>query len=211
MFDIANKKLNPGYRHSGKHQKGWVDTSVQPGKTEPYLSDDELKELDSIATPLREYILDRYPVEEAFDALNPLNKARVMETERILLIGSKSVSLAIWLSQWGYDTHIVLADTASAIKAQRDAKLQAGIFNGVYAMDYLADCPRARAIVVLDFIESFEEVKYLHRWLDLLLRRAEVILCCGDWNRDWSSILNKYKVEYLEQKDGYSYLAIKRN
>lgn len=192
----------PTYNHANI-QKGWRNAGPTPGKTKPWLSDDVLKELNRLATPIREYILDRY-VQVALDPLDPMNKNKIERVGRFVFLGRESVPIAIDISQWGYEVNVFVRTSQEFFEAEHDSKMQAGMFASLHATNYyigeFMKCNAVIAVGIPEFMDRSDCINYFKKILD----RGELLLLLLT-KEEW----RKYLGEGLElNNNGFEYCIL---
>lgn len=216
LLNKTNQKRLKSYNHSNA-QRGWTDQGPNPGQVKPWLTDEVLKEVNRIATPIREYILDRY-VQVALDPLNPMNRSKIERVGRFVFLGRESVPVAIDISQWGYEVHVFVSNQKDFVEAYHDAKMQAGLFKTLNKTDYqngdFLDCTAVVVVGLPEFLEYRSEVL---RYLNNLFKRSHLLLCLfsiEEWRKYLGEGLelknNGYKYELLAEPNQYVCLSIEQ-
>lgn len=214
MLKLQRRQPRQSYNHSNI-QKGWKNASPRPGKVKPWLTDEVLKEVNRIATPIREYILDRY-VQEAIDPLNPMNKSKIERVGRFVFLGREAVPIAIDISQWGYEVHVFVSTIKEFSEAEHDARMQAGLFASLQTTNYFnGDFITSNAVVVVGMPEFIRSCSEAIRYVKNVSKRAGIVLCLlskDEWYEylgEGSELRNHgFKYDILAKPNEYICLSI---
>lgn len=214
MQRLPKRLIKPTYNHSNR-QKGWKNAGPTPGKVKPWLTDEVLKEVNRIATPIREFILDRY-VQEALDPLNPMNKSKIERVGRFVFLGREAVPIAIDISQWGYEVHVFVSTIKEFVEAEHDARMQAGLFASLQKTNYLnGDFIGSNAVIVVGIPEVIGNRHEAVRYMENVSKRAGIVLCLLSID-EWREYLGEgaeltkhgFKYDLLAKPNEYICLAI---
>jgi hypothetical protein len=179
----------------------WIDSSPHLG--EGYLSDEEYNSLNTYTRPLLAHLLYKY-TNDTHDSMDMVDQFLRKYVGELLFIGIDCLPIAIEISQWGYETSLMLQERPSNLDATLER--QGSQIKEVIIGDYLLDIPESRVVIHAGIVNKIPDQDILS-WFKRLYHRADEILFGADNDRDWPSFL-KYKVDYLEQNAYTSYFSL---
>lgn len=188
------------YHNHHTNQKGWRPSSPGVGYANNQITDEEYYGSVAKHDPLWRYIVQHYPKEVYGQNL-----------AEIVILGYPTLPVAIELSQWFYPVTFITDSQEELKKAKRDCEIQAGFLKERILFQYRHNVPRSAVTAFIGIIDEFPQDAQVMRYLDLLLRRCEEVVCAVALNRDWRAILEgKYDMKLLPYPDGiHGLLTIK--
>lgn len=184
-----------------KNKLDWVDTSPRVG--EDYLKDEEYEAYNLLTKPLLAHIVSRFK-NDTHDSMDEMEKFLRNYEGEFLFLGDTTIPLAIEVSQWGYETLLMLQEKVENLDRTLDR--QGAIIKEVI-IDDLDDVPEARCIVHMNLLDkvSDDAIRY---WFPRILRRCDVMIFGVDNTRDWKTYLAEYQIEYIYENGTQSYFAV---
>ena len=173
-----------GYLHPSR-QKGWTNSSPGVGYSKGQVTDEAYYASVAIHDPLWRYIIAHYD-KEIYDHTNVFP---------ITVLGYRGVSVAIELTQWGYDVSILTDKYEDFVRAKKDCEIQAGSPKQLFYFDYTKNVPRGCVICFIGIIDEFKQDAQIINFFNLCLCRNREVICAVHDNRDWRELLEgKYEV-----------------
>lgn len=182
------------YGRQSEHYEGWKDSGIKVGEAKGVMEDEDFHYIVGYHKPAWIHILDRLPKEGSHP---------------IVVFGRFSAPVAIELSQWGYPVTYVVKDWDEESLMNRTLDVHAGELTIVQG-DYLKNIPRCSAVFITDLLEYFTNEKELHKFLDMLLNRSQIVFVSTTLLKNWyASLDNCYDVKVQKYRQNFL-LTIKK-
>lgn len=197
---VKNLRRPKGHYHQHQGiQRGWQQSGYKAFQNYGQLSDEEISGSLQLHDPLWRYIVRHYPKEVYGQNLATVN-----------VLGYQSLPIAIELSQWQYEVTFLTPYQEHLKLAKKDYEIHAGFIKTNYWFNFYNNVPNASVTTFIGILHQLKP-EDMCRFIDMLLRRSEEVVCAVPDTHEWNDIFEeKYDFYQLKYPGGEgSLLALK--
>lgn len=175
---IKNLRRPKGHYYSqqGSNQKGWRQNSSQAFDNYGQITDEEISHSLELHDPLWRYIVRHYPKEVYGENLAAIN-----------VLGYQSLPIAIELSQWTYPVTFLTPYPDHIRLAKKDYEIHAGFIKENICHSFYKNVPNAAVVTFIGILHQLKE-EDMYRFIDMLLRRCEEVVCSVPDTHTWNEL-----------------------